>query len=103
MVTEGAACWSLCQLLFVCSEPLSGNSNVGACVSHSFRPACSCVSVAACNIFFVTKWTHRLEEERVDGDEEGSEPAAHLEHLPAFTERWVPEALTSHVLSQVLG
>ena len=50
----------------------------------------------------VVKWTNRLEEEQVDGDDEGSEPAAHLEHLPAFTERWVPEALTSHVLSQVL-
>ena len=60
-------------------------------------------------MILVTQWTHththththRLEEERVEGDEEGSAPAAHLEHLPAFTERWVAEALTPSVLSQV--
>lgn len=45
-----------------------------------------------------------MEEERIDDeDDEGFEVerVSHLEHLPAFTERWAPEALTPRVLSQV--
>lgn len=53
--------------------------------------------------FLIYQTGQRLEEERVDGEGEGSEPVARLEHLPAFTERWAPEALTSYVLSQVDG
>lgn len=40
---------------------------------------------------------------RLDAAEEteGLLPVVRLEHLPPFTERWTPEALTPHILSQV--
>lgn len=42
------------------------------------------------------------DEEEDEGEEEEIESVARLEHLPPFTERWALEALTSHVLSQVI-
>ncbi|CAM9451266.1 unnamed protein product [Ectocarpus sp. 13 AM-2016] len=44
----------------------------------------------------------RLEEEEAEV-KDGGGPVARLEHLPAFTERWAPEALTPHILSQVFS
>ncbi|CAN0396688.1 unnamed protein product, partial [Ectocarpus sp. 12 AP-2014] len=44
----------------------------------------------------------RLEEDEAEV-KDGGEPVARLEHLPAFTERWAPEALTPHILSQVFS
>lgn len=34
-------------------------------------------------------------------EEEKDKPVVRLEHLPPFTERWTPEALTPNILSQV--
>ncbi|CAM9163400.1 unnamed protein product, partial [Scytosiphon promiscuus] len=40
---------------------------------------------------------------RLESEEAGEGGVARLEHLPAFTERWAPEALTPEILSQVFS